>query len=207
MMARPNMPKKIRVKCYVKLQKKWPEICSHCQKTLTELHLPDFDPISGTGGMPIHHTRYDVAMDDTEYQRFMCHGCNHLKEFSYAELEKYHNELSSSMHKNLDTHQIFQEWFAHEMSEEKNNYKMSYADVVDSGSYVSGANVSTVERWVRPLVSKAGPFSRSSIDGVDSIYLKGKDFSRPAPKTTEDFNKAVEKHKNKDALGSEDGPR
>jgi len=187
------MPKKVRVVCYPKLLKKWPEICCHCQKTCQELNIPEFDPISGTGGLQIHHTRYDVAMDDTTHQRLMCHACNHLREFSYSELEKYHNELSSSMHKNIDSHNVFQEWFAHEISE--NNYLMSYEDVAGSGSYISGANYATVERWIKPLISKAGPFSRAHINGVDSVYLKGKDFSRPPPKTTQDFNEDVDKHK------------
>lgn len=197
-MARPNMPKKIRVKCYPKLQKKWPEVCSNCQKACEELNIPEYDPFTGRGGLQIHHTRYDVALDDTEYQRFMCHACNHLQEFSYAELEKYNRELSASMHKNLDAHKIFQEWFAHEIPE--NNYRMSMDDAIGSGAYISGAHVSTVAKWLIPLYSKAGPFSRAHINGVDSIYLKGKDFSRPPPKTTKDFNKEVDKHR-KDALG------
>ena len=94
-MPRQNMPKKIRMKCYPKLLKRWPEVCSNCLKGCDELNIPRYDPDSGTGGLQIHHTSYDVPLDDIEYQRFMCHSCNHKKEFSYSELEKYHRELSA----------------------------------------------------------------------------------------------------------------
>ena len=201
-MARPNMPKKVRVKCYPLLLKVWPEVCSNCQKTCHELNINPFDDTTGTGGLEIHHTRYDVSLSDPYYQRLMCHACNHLKEFSYSELERYDQEVSASMKSNIDKHQIFAEWISQEMIE--CNFRMPYSEAAGSGAYISGANYATVERWLKPLISKAGPFSRATIDGVDTIYVKGKSFTRPPMKDLKgfvdvgDFNKDVDKLPKKD---------
>jgi len=181
---RPNMPQRIRKKCYPLLLAKYPEVCSNCQKTVDELHLSSFNPENGTGGLEIHHIRYDVPLDNPDYQRFMCHGCNHKKELCRSELERYTRELSASMISNVDKHQIFEEWFSLEMTE--NNYRMPMEDVVAGGSYVSGANITTVHRWVRTLISKPAPFSRAVIDGVETVYLKGREFFRPPPKDIQD---------------------
>jgi len=173
------MPKRIRVRCYPKLLKLYPEICSLCQKTIDELHLPKFDIVSGTGGLEIHHTRYDVPLDDVFHQRFLCHGCNHKKELTMSELERYDKEVSASMKSNIDKHQIFQEWFSNELLE--HNYRYPMRDAVESGSYICGANITTVQRWLRTLTSTASPFSRAFIDGEETIYLKGRGFGRPPP--------------------------
>src|SRR3990167_5314891 len=114
-MVLPNMPKHIRKRLYPKLKEIWPEICSNCQKTLKELGIHEFEPNKGTGGFELHHTRYDIRLDDVRCIRFMCHGCNHKSEFSKSELEKYNNDLSASMASNIDKHSIFLDWFSDSM--------------------------------------------------------------------------------------------
>lgn len=171
------MPKKIRVKIYPKLLRIWPEVCSACCKMLKDLDIHPFDPKLGTGGFELHHIRYDVRLDDIRFIRFMCHGCNHRSEFRRSELEKYHHELGASMYANLDKHQIFLDWFSDEM--EANHCCMIRSEIIESGAYISGANVKTVERWLLPLCSKEGPFSKpTKIGGVLCIYVKGKNIER-----------------------------
>ena len=171
------MPKVVRVKCYPKLQKLWHEVCSNCQKTIDELNIIPFDAVAGIGGLEIHHIRYDVPLDDVRFQRFMCHGCNHKKEFSISELERYNKELSGSMLSNIDKCEIFQEWWSNEMVE--NNYHMPRHEIIAGGAYVSGANVITVGRWLIPLSEhKNAPFARAVISGVDTIFLRGRSFGK-----------------------------
>jgi len=166
------MPKYLRKKLYPQLLELWPEVCAFCQRTLKEIGGSPFDYRTGTGGFELHHTRYDIRLDDVRFIRFMCHACNHRSEFSRSELEKYNNELSASMRSNIDKHQIFLDWLSDQMQE--NHNCMIYDEVIDSGSWVSGANPVTVKRWLKPLCSNEGPFSKpTAIGGVLCIYVKG----------------------------------
>lgn len=214
-MVLPNMPKKIRAKLYPRMLKHWPEACVGCgaiiernlkdpklkhkmlPKNLGELlkviDIDPFDPKTGTGGFQLHHIRYDVRLDDIEFIRFMCQGCNHKKELRRSEIEKYHNELSASMRSNIDKHAIFLDWLSDVMPE--NHYCMPLDEIVDSGAYVSGANVKTVQGWLRPLTSTEGPFSKpTAIDGVLCIFVKGMNLERfsSRPEIIDEFNKKAE---------------
>ncbi len=190
-MAQPNMPKEMRKKLYPKMLKKWPEICSNCQKSIEELNLKPFN--GETGGLQLHHTSYQFRLDDIEYIRFMCHGCNHKQEFSKQTIIEAERELSASHKANIQKHPIFLEWFANAMVE--NNYHMPRKEIIASGAYISGANVKTVGGWIEPLVSPEGPFSDVDIHGVNTVYLKGKEARMNFPnKTVSDFNKDVEKN-------------
>lgn len=69
-----------REEVYKKCEVIYPEICSHCQKTLKECGMDKFY---------LHHTRYDVDPKDIEYIRFMCKSCNKLELFSRKTIEEY----------------------------------------------------------------------------------------------------------------------
>ena len=195
-MALPNMPKNVRSKIYPRLLDIWPEICSNCQKTTKELGIQPFNPSTGKGGLELHHVRYDIRLDDVRFIRFMCHGCNHKSDFSRSELEKYNNDLSASMRANIDKHQIFLDWISDQM--QLNHFCMELDEIIDSGAYVSGANTVTVKRWLDPLCSKEGPFSKPvAIGGVLCIYLKGANIERfPTMEAYQDkFNEQASKFK------------
>src|SRR3990172_3596492 len=69
-----------REEVYKKCELRYPEVCSHCQKTLKECEMVKFY---------LHHTRYDVDPKDPEYIRFMCKSCNKLEIFSRKIIEEY----------------------------------------------------------------------------------------------------------------------
>lgn len=191
-MANPNLSQAQRALLYPKMQDEWPEICSNCQRTLDECNLRKFDPQTKTGGFEIHHTRYDVDLTDPRYTRFMCHACNHRKEFSKSTIMAFENEISASHKANIVKHPIFLEWFSNEMVER--NYHMPLSEVINGGAYVSGANIKTVRGWLKPLTEhKEAPFGITNVFGVDTVYLKGKEMNLNLPnKTIENFNNAVD---------------
>jgi hypothetical protein len=159
---------------------------------LDECHLKPFDPITQTGGFELHHTRYDLGMTNHLVVRFMCHSCNHLEQFSRKIIIEHENEISASHKANLQKHPIFLAWFSNEMTE--NNYHMRLAEVINGGAYVSGANVKTVQGWLKPLAySKQSPFAVVSVLGVDTVYLKGKESRLELPnRSISEFNDAVD---------------
>ena len=175
-MARQNLSKNQRIKCYsLILERGDPEVCSYCGKTCQELGLGKFDKNIGEGGLEIHHTSYDVSMTDIRFQKFMCHSCNHLQQFSYDEISKYDRELSASHKSNLEKEPRFRRWFANYLKE--HNYKVKKKEVKRSGAYISGANVTTVDRWIEPLVSEESPLTDSLwIDGQQYIVIRGREF-------------------------------
>ena len=181
-MARRNMPKKVRVFLYTQLLEKGElEICSHCQKSCDELGIKQFDKNTGTGGLEIHETDYSLPLISLSNKRFMCHSCNHLKQFSFNEITKYQNELSASHKSNLIKHPIFLEWFSNYLQE--NNYRVRKKEVIRSGAYISGANVVTVARWLEPIVSAESPLTDSGwFDGEQFITLRGREFNKEESK-------------------------
>lgn len=194
-MANPNLSQKQRIICYPRLQKLWPEICSCCQKTLDELNLNPFDPETGIGGYEIHHTSYQWEITDPQYQRFMCHGCNHKVEFSRATIMAFETEISASHKANIQKHPIFLDWFSNAIRE--NNFHLPLSEVINGGSHISGANVKTVRGWLLPLAFWSdSPFSVVNISGIDTIYLRGKESRLNLPsRDIKDFNHDVDQHK------------
>jgi hypothetical protein len=191
-MANPNLSQKQRADLYPKMLKLWPEVCAGCLRTLDECNLRKFDPVTKTGGFEIHHTRYDIDLTDPSYTRFMCHGCNHKKEFSKETIMSFESEISAAHKANIVKHPIFLEWFAHEM--EERNYHMPLSEAVNGGAYISGANVKTVRGWLKPLTEHTdSPFGIMPVHGVDEVYLRGKEMRLNQPnKTIETFNQAVD---------------
>lgn len=193
-MSSPNLSQKQRAKLYPQVQKRYSECCSNCQKTLDECHLNPFDPVTRTGGFELHHTRYDLGITNPDVIRFMCHSCNHLEQFSKTIIITHENELSASHKTNLEKHPIFQAWFSNKMTEK--NYHMPLSEVVNGGAYVSGAHVKTVRDWLKPLAySDESPFAVTSVLGIDTVYLKGKEPRLELPnRSVELFNNAAQKY-------------
>ena len=192
LVATPNLSQKQRSTLYPQVQAVWPEVCANCNKTLDQCNLKPFDPRTMTGGFELHHIRYDLGMTEPRVVRFMCHSCNHREEFSKQVILEHENELSASHKANLQKHPIFLAWFSNEMVE--NNYHMPLSEVINGGAWVSGANVKTVQGWLKPLAySKQSPFAVVAVLGVDTVYLRGKESRLELPsRTIADFNDAVD---------------
>ncbi len=193
-MTNPNLSQNQRAKLYSQIQKRYPECCSYCQKTLDECNLKPFDLVTRTGGFELHHTRYDMGMTSPDVVRFMCHSCNHLEEFNKTTIIAHENELSASHKTNLEKHPIFLAWFSNKITE--NNYNLPLSEVVNGGARISGANVKTVQGWLKPLAySDESPFAVTYVLGIDTIYLKGKEPRLKLPnRSIELFNDAVQKY-------------
>jgi hypothetical protein len=161
---------------------------------LDECNLKPFDLVTRTGGFELHHTRYDVGMANPDVIRFMCHSCNHLEQFSKTTIIAHENELSASHKTNLEKHPIFLEWFSHKITE--NNFHLPLSEVVNGGAYISGANVKTVQGWLKPLAySNESPFTITRVLGMDTIYLKGKEPRLELPnRNVVSFSNEVQKH-------------
>lgn len=190
-MANPHLTQQQRAKLYPKMLDSQIEICANCLRTLDECNLRNFDPETRTGGFEIHHIRYDVDLTDHHYTKFMCHSCNHRKEFSKITIMAYENEISASHKANISKHPLFLEWFSHEMTQR--NFHMPLNEVINGGAFISGANVKTVRNWLKPLAEhKDSPFGITNVYGIDTVYLKGKEMKLDMPNSSlEDFNKSA----------------
>jgi len=193
-LTNPNLSQNQRARVYPEIQKRYPECCSNCQKTLDECNLKPFDPVTRTGGFELHHTRYDMGMMNPNVIRFMCHSCNHLEEFSKKIILAYENELSASQKTNLEKHPIFLAWFSNKIAE--NNYHLPLSEVVNGGARISGAHVKTVRDWLKPLAySDESPFTVIRVLGIDTVCLKGKEPRLELPnRYVELFNDEVQKY-------------
>lgn len=162
-MTLPNIPKKIRDKLYPILVKRDGEFCQYCRKTCFEANVKTLE---------LHHIKYDYPLNNPDNYKLLCHSCNHRKELRKQIIEN-DNEISASHRANIGKHPIFLEWLSNEMSD--HNYNLPKYEIINSGAYISGANIVTVARWLKPLISNEGPFSEADVLGIPTVFLKGKE--------------------------------
>lgn len=149
---------------YPMIKEIWGETCSHCRKTPDELSVRQLE---------IHHKNGDDDDHRIENLRFLCHACNHLPQFRKKILME-EREYTPEHKKSIKRKPVFLHWLANELME--HNWHIGFDDAVDSGSYISGCDVVTIRRWLKPLLSKKGPYILwTDQKGEPSIYLKGKE--------------------------------
>lgn len=147
--------KKIRIE----LTQIYGEVCVLCVRTPQDLNVENLE---------LHELKYERPLQIRNFA-FLCHGCNRLK--SLRKKEILDRELSASHKKNLESRPLFERWLRTTLQESNHHYPLD--EVIDSGAYISNCNIETVKRWVRALVSDAGPYSiTANKHGVMHLWEK-----------------------------------
>jgi len=159
-----NLNKRQIDRFYERLCKRVGEYCEHCQKTIEEL---------GVKKLEIHHKNGDTSDCSDKNLCLLCHGCNHLLIFRKKKLMQ-EREHTPEHKKSIEKKPIFLRWLSHKIQE--NNFHYNYDEIIGGGAYLTGCDVTTIRRWIRPLLSEEGPFSLSQNQlGELCVYLKGKE--------------------------------
>lgn len=151
-----------RDRFYPELVRRDGEFCQYCQRTRTEV-----------GILEIHETKYERPLK-LENMKLFCHGCNHLNLFSKQTIQAAENATPEHK-KNMIKEPYFRQWILGKMYE--NNYHYPLDEIIDSGAYIVGVSTETIKRYLRPLCSDDGPFTKPIgwADGNLHIFVKGKE--------------------------------
>ncbi len=136
------------------------EFCFSCGKSPQEL---------GVDKLEIHETRYERPLKSFNMKLY-CHGCNHTipKEIVETMVRDATPEHRVKLLKEFQ----FRKWALHECRENNNHY--SYEELIDSGAYLFDLSTETVKRYMRPLMSKMGVFSKPMMWENDlHVFIKG----------------------------------
>lgn len=185
-MANRGLSQNQRKKVYRILLKRDPEICCSCQRTCHELGLKPFNLLTGKGGLLLHHVKYVDDLTDPDYVRFICVGCNNKKELQkkmiYDEQRMDQSHIENKRYSNA-----FDEYWWMKMQEKKYHY--GYLDMLRGGAKYTGANISTIRRYIDAKVGfEDSDYVRMVVDLVDTIYLNGTEPTYHSKHREEEFS-------------------
>lgn len=156
-----NLSKRERDWFYPQLIARDGEFCQLCHKTKSEVSL-----------LEIHETKYERPLK-LENMRILCHGCNHLLSLRKERIESVN--ATPEHKKNMEKEPLFRNWILGLLQEHNFHYELD--EIIDSGAYTIGVSVETIKRYLRPLCSSDGPFTKpiAWADGTLHIFMKGKE--------------------------------
>ena len=135
------------------------EFCQLCQRTKDEVKI-----------LEIHEIKYERPLK-LENFKFLCHACNHLQTISKENIDAVN--ATAEHKKNMVKEPYFRQWVLGKMME--NNYHYAMDEIIDAGAYMVGVSTETIKRYLRPLCSEDGPFTKPIgwADGNLHIFVKG----------------------------------
>ena len=156
-----QLNKRERDHFYHELCKRDGAFCQLCQKTESEVSI-----------LQIHEIKYERPLK-IENMKLLCPSCNRIDELSKEKIDT--TNASAEHKKNLIKEPYFRQWIIGKMYE--NNYHYQLDEIIDSGAYVVGVSTETIKRYLHPLCSEEGPFSKpiAWADGNLHIFVKGRE--------------------------------
>lgn len=145
----------------------WPkQNCFDCGRTPEQC---------GTEYHEIHHINGDDADHRLANIIWACHGCNHKLEYRKIKLQG--REFTPEQKKSEERKPVFYKWLWDRIQQA--NYHTDFEDGINSGAYIFGVDIVTIRRWMKPLMSSAGPYKLIAFGklGETHIAMKGKSFS------------------------------
>ena len=156
-----QLNKRERDHFYPMLCKRDGAFCQLCQKTEAEVSI-----------LQIHEIKYERPLR-VENMKLLCPSCNRIDELSKEKIDS--TNASAEHKKNLIKEPYFRQWLIGKMYE--NNYHYQLDEIIDSGAYVVGVSTETIKRYLHPLCSEEGPFTKpiAWADGNLHIFVKGRE--------------------------------
>ena len=135
------------------------EYCQLCQKTKDQVSI-----------LQIHELKYERPLR-LDNMKLLCPSCNRISDLSKEKIDSVN--ATPEHKKNMVKEPYFRQWVLGKMYE--NNYHYELDEIIDSGSYIIGVSTETIKRYLKPLCSEEGCFSKpiAWADGNLHIFVKG----------------------------------
>ena len=154
------MNKKERDYYYPILVQRDGEFCQYCQRTKDEV-----------GDLIIHEIEYQRPLQ-SKNMKLLCRSCN--QKFPREVVEMLSREATPEHRVKLLKEFEFRKWAMNQIQENNNHYE--YDELIDSGAYVFDLSVATTKRYMKPLMSNEGPFSKPMAwNGELHVFIKGRE--------------------------------
>ena len=155
-----HMNKKEHDHFYPILKQRDGEFCQACQRTKDEV-----------GELIIHEIEYQRPLQ-SKNMKLLCRSCN--MKFPREIVEMLSREATPEHRVKLLKEFEFRKWAMNQIQNNNNHYE--YEELIDSGAYVFDLSVATTKRYLKPLMSKEGPFTKPmACNGELHVFIKGKE--------------------------------